>query len=101
MYVDIHLQPSSSYYIGEVVDEKETAYKIRCLEPIDDSEHFSFRNPVWMAKGNVINSYSKTKTLEDLGYEEIGDNIYKFIDPTSDEDYLPSEEEDDDDEHLN
>ena len=98
MYVDIQLE--KGFAVAKVEDERESAMFVRILEMNKDSELFSFKSPVWISKGKIISIYT---TLEKMGYEQCGNNLFKEIEIESDEEYIPDEdeEEDEEEEQLN
>jgi len=99
MFVDVQL--GDGVILAEMIDEKETSALVRCLEETDNQGHYSFRNPVWISKEHIINSYSTIKDIDSLGYEDLGDNLYVQND-TSDADYEPDDDDvvDDDDDDV-
>ena len=91
MFVDVQL--GEGVILAEMIDEKENSVLVRCLEETDNQGHYSFRNPVWISKEHIISSYSAVRDVESLGYEEVSDNLFISND-SSDEDFVPSDEED-------
>lgn len=94
MYVEVQLD-KGGFSAAAVEDERENVVFVRFLELNAKDNLFSFKSPVWISKGKVISIYP---SLEKMGYEQVGNNLYREFEITSDEDYVPDEEEEEEDE---
>ena len=97
MFVDIQL--GDGVILAELIQEKENTVLVSCLEETDNEGHYSFRSPVWISKEHIISSYSAVRDMDSLGYEEVSDNLFISND-ASDEDFVPSEDEEDEEDDI-
>jgi len=100
MYVDIQLD-KGGFAIAYAEDERDSAMFVRILERNHGSELLSFKTPVWISKGKIISTYPENYPLEKIGYEQCGNNLFREIEITSDDEYVPEEDEEDEEEQLN
>jgi hypothetical protein len=91
--------PKPVAILARITEKIDSVYKIQYFSPTEDRDHgrvvYRYEDDVYDIDDDSITEYLDSMNESDIGYIQVSDNGWVRDTSDSDDDYLPSEEEDD------